>query len=372
MKKLLAHLLKAFKQEGLEVQSLLFTKEKFPEAEAAVTWATDHGFAAGEAVDEDTMWRIEQFTNDRCEVDTHETWDIEEGVQADGCKVAVEDPAAEAARRRSSGSPAMKYATIQVKRRGINTAQRSVEGWASLEMLDRHGELMLASAFRKHLDKYLANPVLCWCHNIMAPPIGHTEIEIVPEKGLRMKAFFASTPFAREIFQLFKDRALRAFSVQFMPHEVRDANDEEKEKHGTKLARTITEAELYEISPVPVPAVAFALAGKAAKGLLTLNAWEGQSLEMLGARKSDGDPQDPPADPAATPSKGARESLEEIAVHNEAISTIVADALAQDPGESDPDPDDADPADESGESTPEQDAELERLLDSLGKATPQA
>lgn len=376
MKKLLAQLIASFrKQEGLDIQSLLFKKETFAEADQAKAWAEEHGFVVAEVEDADTMWRIPQFDDTKCEANSHEVWDLDDGVQADGCKVKVEEPAEGSVRHRSLPTGTSKFLAVQVKRSGINTAQRSVEGWASLETLDRHGELMLASAFRKHLDKYLANPVLCWCHNIMAPPIGHTEVEIVPEKGLRVKAFFASTAFAKEIFQLFKDRALRAFSVQFFPHEIRDANDEEKEKHGTKLQRTHTEAELYEISPVPVPAVAFALAGKAAKGL-AMNPWEQMTLEMFGARKADGEPVDPPADPGSAPKKGARESLEEIAVHAEGIATLVADALAQDPADPDPDdqdPDDGgDPGDDSGPPTPEQEEELESFLNTLGDKIPTA
>jgi HK97 family phage prohead protease len=371
LKKLLAQLIAAMKQEeGLEVQTLLFSKETFPEESDATTWATDHGFKADKVDDEEGVWRVRQFEPDLCIRDSFKTWDLDEGVQATGCKVKEEERAGMGRRSVPTGTP--KFAEFQVKRGGINAAKRSVEGWASLEMLDRHGELMLASAFEKHLEKYLANPVLCWCHNIMAPPIGHTEIEIVPEKGLRMTAFFASTDFAKEIFTLFKDRALRAFSVQFFPHEVRDSTDEEREKHGAKLQRTITEAELYEISPVPVPAVAYALAGKAAKGLLPVNSWEATSLEMFARKSEAGDPAgDPPGDPPPPAVKGARETLEEIGAHVEAIATLVADGLAEDPGEPDPDDDPAggDGDGDGDEPTPDQEEELERLMNSITDTT---
>jgi len=152
---------------------------------------------------------------------------------------------------------------VEAKAVGVNTSAHTVEGWASVKEVDRSGYLMLPTAFEKWLDRYKANPVMCWCHSLnMPPPIGRIiSIEIV-DGGLKFVAKFASTKFAQEIFTLFKEKVLRAFSVQFIPHASRDPSEEEKAQFGDTLLRVGEEVELLEISPVPVPAVASALTSK--------------------------------------------------------------------------------------------------------------
>lgn len=274
----------------------------------------------------------------------------------------------------NSAKKPTKFATATVKANGVNRTSRTVEGWASVEEVDRGGDLMLASAFEKWLPRFKTNPVLCWCHNIFAPPIGSViEIEIVPGKGLKFIAKFARTKFADEILQLFSDRALRAFSVQFIPHGVRPPSEEESKAH-SGVKQTIEEAELLEISPVPVPAVANALAGKAKA--LDLNAWERESLG-LGQKDGDTPPNpDPDADPPPVPDKGkknVRPQVEAILELAGQITQAAQEALDAMP-EGDPDPDpDADPDappegdPEGGEDEPTQEEEeaLSNAIDTL-------
>ena len=240
---------------------------------------------------------------------------------------------------------------------------------------------MLATAFEKYMERFKKNPVLCWCHNIFAPPIGSvTEIEIVPGKGLRFVAKFASTKFAQEIFQLFKDRALRAFSVQFIPHGVRPPNEDETKAHAG-VKQTIEEAELLEISPVPVPAVANALAGKAKS--LDLNDWERVSLGL--AAKADGDPPpdpDPDADPPPAPDKGKKtvrpqlEAIVELAAQITQAAQQALEAMPMDeedeedeeepnPGNEDEEEDNPGNPGDHEKPTEEEEASLSAALDEL-------
>lgn len=150
---------------------------------------------------------------------------------------------------------------------GVNPGARTVVGWANTETVDRYQELILASAFEGTIEEFLSkNAPMLWSHDFFSPPIGSfTELKVVEGKGLRFKAKFAETDFAKEIFSLFKQGHLRAFSVSFIPKKVRDPNEAEMEKHGGKLKLVIEEVELLEISAVTVPANADSIASS--KGL---------------------------------------------------------------------------------------------------------
>ena len=229
---------------------------------------------------------------------------------------------------------------IEAKAVGVNTTAHTVEGWASVKEVDRSGYLMLPTAFEKWLDRFKANPVMCWCHSLnMPPPIGHiTSIEIV-DGGLKFVAKFASTKFAQEIFTLFKEKVLRAFSVQFIPHASRDPNEEEKAQFGDTLLRVGEEVELLEISPVPVPAVASALTSK---GLDPLTGEE--TLE-------------PPPEP---PKKDVHEHIvvaqELVAQLTDVLMAAAEAAGSEDEPEDEPPPEDAPPED-----APPSDEEQETL-----------
>ena len=82
---------------------------------------------------------------------------------------------------------------ICVKTSFIDKEKRTIEGWASKEDVDRFDELILASAFKKHLRTFMQNPVLLWGHD-HDQPMGHIqELKIIPNEGLRYKAEFADT-----------------------------------------------------------------------------------------------------------------------------------------------------------------------------------
>lgn len=345
-------------EDGFEIHTLVFSKEKFPEQSAAVAWADEHGFKSDKVESNETEWMLIQFDQATCEAGTGSSVEIEEGIKGDGCKKAA---AVEAEAVSNSAKSKGKFLSAEVKANGVNATARTVEGWASVEEVDRQGELMLATAFEKMLDRFKVNPVLCWCHNIFAPPIGSVvDIEIVPGKGIKFKAKFAHTKFADEILQLFKDRALRAFSVQFIPHETREPNDAEKTTHGATLKQTITVAELLEISPVPVPAVAHALAGKAKT--LDLSDWETLTLKSFFKAEGDEEDLDTQQDQA-----GARAELmaaqELLAQASEALGRAVSAMPEDDVAEGDTDAEDDKPP------TDEELASVEGLVNSVADMT---
>ena len=67
-----------------EVQTLLFDKEKFTEAEAK-KWASDHDFKSNKVDVTENKIRLRQFDPDECDDDTYGTKEMADGVQAVYC-----------------------------------------------------------------------------------------------------------------------------------------------------------------------------------------------------------------------------------------------------------------------------------------------
>jgi HK97 family phage prohead protease len=101
-----------------------------------------------------------------------------------------------------------------------------------------------------------------WAHDYQSPPIGKAIWIRRDDGGIISKVKFANTEFAQEIFQLYKDGFLKAFSVGFMPKETEDGDGEKKPR------RIYKKWELLEYSAVPVPANPEALSLAIQKGVL--------------------------------------------------------------------------------------------------------
>ena len=112
------------------------------------------------------------------------------------------------------------------------------------------------------MRNYRKNPVVLWAHNYEQPPIGKAMWVKKEGDGIISKVKFASTAFAQEIFQLYKEGFLKAFSVGFIPKEIEEGDGEKQPR------RTFRKWELLEYSAVPVPANPEALALAMQKGIL--------------------------------------------------------------------------------------------------------
>lgn len=111
---------------------------------------------------------------------------------------------------------------------------------------DRQGDIVEPAGldFRAFLD----NPVVLWAHDLTRPPIGRILDIDVGTTAVTATVQFAETPFAREVFDLYAEGFLRAWSVGFLPLEW-ERLDEEDGRGFRILA-----AEVVEVSAVPVPA----------------------------------------------------------------------------------------------------------------------
>jgi len=129
----------------------------------------------------------------------------------------------------------------------VNEEERSLVGTASTEVLDRDKEIIKTDGWE--LDNFRKNPVILLSHEYRQPPIGKALWVKKDKNGLKFKAQFAKTQVAEEVFQLYKDGFMRAFSVGFIPKEWEEGDPEDEK--GPR--RIYTKQELLEISAVSVP-----------------------------------------------------------------------------------------------------------------------
>jgi len=116
-----------------------------------------------------------------------------------------------------------------------------IEGYASTVDIDRGGDVVPASVWKKGIENYLKNPIILAQHK-HDDPIGRMIEHRVDEKGLWVKARISA---AAEVFSLIKDEVLTAFSIGFR---ILDA-----EYNAAAEVFLITDLELVEISVVSVP-----------------------------------------------------------------------------------------------------------------------
>lgn len=128
------------------------------------------------------------------------------------------------------------------------------------------------------LAHYRKNPVVLWAHDYSTPPIGKAVWVKKTDEGVISKVKFYSSDkilgeFAKEIYQMYKQGFLNAFSVGFIPREVKNAEDKDWD-NPKKPRRTYTKWDMIEYSAVPVPANPEALQMAFQKGDIKSPMWK--------------------------------------------------------------------------------------------------
>lgn len=119
----------------------------------------------------------------------------------------------------------------------------TIEGYASTNDADRHGDIVPASVWEAGIKNYLKNPIILAYHQ-HDEPVGRMTEHKVDDKGLYVKARISAA--AEDVFNLVKDGVLTAFSIGFR---IVDA-----EYNSALELFVVKELELHEISVVSVPA----------------------------------------------------------------------------------------------------------------------
>lgn len=163
----------------------------------------------------------------------------------------------------------LKYKSFNVEIKGVNDTEYTIDAVFSNADVDRSGESIDQKGWI--LDEYLSNPVILFAHDHYQPAVAKTiSIGINSRNELEGTIKFAvdEYPFAKILFNLYKNGYMRAFSVGFMNVEY-----ETSETDGESVV-VLKKNKLYEISVVNVGANAMALAKNSfaearAKGLDT-------------------------------------------------------------------------------------------------------
>ncbi len=143
--------------------------------------------------------------------------------------------------------------------KSIDEKEMTLTASISTDTVDRMGEVLDPGGIE--LGNYRKNPVVLWAHDYSQPPIGKAMWVRRDGNSIISKVQFAKTAFAQEIFQLYKDGIMKAFSVGFVPKDGREGDG----KKGPRY--TYTKWELLEYSAVPVPANPDAIALAISKGM---------------------------------------------------------------------------------------------------------
>ena len=132
------------------------------------------------------------------------------------------------------------------------------------------------------LENYLRNPVFMWAHDCNQAPIGRlVDVSIVNGKLMGDVEYMPAdvSPFADSIYRMVQAGYLNAVSVSWDPLEWKFSTDKSR-MGGIDFIRQ----ELLEVSQVPVPALASALATARANGINTapIHDWASRVLDEGG------------------------------------------------------------------------------------------
>jgi hypothetical protein len=116
----------------------------------------------------------------------------------------------------------------EVRVRSVDEKNFTVEADVSGEAVDRHGEIILLSAWSKRLDNYMKNPLLCWQHPVGARSAPREPQDIlgkaleveVQQTSLYCKFQYAvdQNPRAKMCFDLIAGDYLRSYSIGAIPY----------------------------------------------------------------------------------------------------------------------------------------------------------
>jgi len=162
-----------------------------------------------------------------------------------------------------------KFVDFEIK--DVNEEERTFWAVASTGIKDRDGDIIEPAGWK--LKNFKKNPVILWAHEYKGLPIANAvEIKTENDRLMFKPKFIAGEiyPFAETLWQMYKNRHLRTFSVGFMPLKFEDLEDDEgkdeKDPDSTKgmfRGTRYTSQELLEISGCPVPSNVDAMAQRA-------------------------------------------------------------------------------------------------------------
>ncbi len=125
----------------------------------------------------------------------------------------------------------------------IERSTRTMVVTISTRARDRAGDVVEPKGVR--LERYLKNPVVLWAHDYSQRPLAKSLwIRVKDGSVVAKPRFHDSTDLAREVFQLYAEGYLNAWSIGFIPEDWKEQGE----------GFRITKWDLLEYSAVPIPA----------------------------------------------------------------------------------------------------------------------
>jgi len=134
----------------------------------------------------------------------------------------------------------------------INRDDRTLVVTISTRTQDRVGDVLEPAG--AELDAYRKNPIVLWAHSYRLPPIAKSLWIKAEGDRIIAKPQFARTPMAEEIFGLYAEGFLNAWSVGFIPRRSEAIIDTGDDGRRQFVGYRVAQWELLEYSAVPVPA----------------------------------------------------------------------------------------------------------------------
>lgn len=123
---------------------------------------------------------------------------------------------------------------------------------------DRSGDVVVPAGL-KNAEEYLLNPVVLWAHNrAQFPPIGTCAwLDVQPRRVVAETRFAKKVQFAEDVFRLYEQRVLRAWSIGFVPRKAYRVPSSHHAVPGhypaDRFALRVDERDLMKNSAVPIP-----------------------------------------------------------------------------------------------------------------------
>ena len=147
--------------------------------------------------------------------------------------------------------------TVKALVKQISAEARTVIAVITTTKRDRQGDIVESKGL--DFENFMLNPVVLWAHQYGMLPVGKV-IEVNKQtKKVSVTVKFATHTFADEVFGLYKDGTLNAWSLGFIPDEVEALEDAEGKAIPLWEGAHIKSAEVLELSAVTVPANSEAL-----------------------------------------------------------------------------------------------------------------
>jgi len=145
----------------------------------------------------------------------------------------------------------------------IDMKERTMKVVMTTRAMDRDGDIVEPKGL--DFQAFMENNVVLWAHNKQVLPIGNVIALSVREDRVEATVKFANTTFGKEVFKLYADGVLKAWSIGFLPTKRKFLEDDEDEEEAKKRIEDgilreyhsrprfhILEAEVVELSAVPV------------------------------------------------------------------------------------------------------------------------